>query len=290
MEKPILGEWYIHVLTSFLFLRREGYHMGEKLNQRRVYNYELEYITSSEGGMYINDVYRTVKTGDIIFRRPGETTQGVMPYTCYMIVFGVTAATIENQDNFIRHGNDVIEEDYSHPVLDVFSSIYHSQPQENFGSLFERIHRTYLNEKGMNDMRRRIYLEHLLLYLYDQFQKEVDDDISLNPYQQKIKRVKALMLSSMGQKLYLEDLAFEASLSVYHFNRVFKAHEGVTPMTYLTRLRINKSKTLLLSTRKNMTEIAYNVGFENSSYYSNVFKRYTNMSPTMYRELFSYDR
>ena len=58
---------------------------------------------------------------------------------------------------------------------------------------------------------------------------------------------------------------------------------GITPIAYLNRYRVNQAKNLLTTTYKNITEIAMEVGFSDSSYFSRVFRLEVCMSPEAYR-------
>lgn len=56
---------------------------------------------------------------------------------------------------------------------------------------------------------------------------------------------------------------------------------------YLTKVRIDKAKELLLSTPLNVTEIAFEVGFNNSNYFSSLFKKTVGVAATTYRKNFT---
>lgn len=67
------------------------------------------------------------------------------------------------------------------------------------------------------------------------------------------------------------------------FCRLFKAAMHQTPFDFLLHYRIQKSLPLLCSTDQSVTEIAGCVGFSSSSYYSEVFRKFMQCSPTEYR-------
>jgi Pyruvate/2-oxoacid:ferredoxin oxidoreductase delta subunit len=68
-----------------LFSIGTNYPHGYRLKERYVYDYEVEFIIFSEGSMIIDEQHHIVKQGDVVFRRPGQYTQGIMPYNCYLI-------------------------------------------------------------------------------------------------------------------------------------------------------------------------------------------------------------
>ena len=66
-------------------------------------------------------------------------------------------------------------------------------------------------------------------------------------------------------------------------SHLFKKTTGQSFSAHLTHLRLEKAKVMLQSTSLNITEIAFSVGFSDSNYFSNVFKKYTGISPVAYR-------
>ena len=65
---------------------------------------------------------------------------------------------------------------------------------------------------------------------------------------------------------------------------MFKKETGQTFINYLNNYKIEKSKNLLENTNMTLLDISLEVGFNNQSYYSTIFKKYTNMTPQEYRE------
>ena len=65
---------------------------------------------------------------------------------------------------------------------------------------------------------------------------------------------------------------------------MFKMETGQTFINYLNNYKIEKSKNLLENTNMTLLDISLEVGFNNQSYYSTIFKKYTNMTPLEYRE------
>ncbi len=86
------------------------------------------------------------------------------------------------------------------------------------------------------------------------------------------------------QKIKLEDVANIVYLSPSYFSRIFKREKGETFTKYVNRLRVEKSKPLLLKPNMKMSDIAQIMGFEDQSYYTKVFKSITGVSPLKYKE------
>jgi transcriptional regulator GlxA family with amidase domain len=92
------------------------------------------------------------------------------------------------------------------------------------------------------------------------------------------------MADNLTQPLQLDDIAAAARLSPYHFHRVFSNTVSLTPQAYLTGLRIEKAKELLLTTELTISEIAAACGFSQPAYFSRVFREQAGLTPTSFRE------
>ena len=68
-----------------------------------------------------------------------------------------------------------------------------------------------------------------------------------------------------------------------YFSTVFKNSTGLSFKEYLNKVRIEESKILLLNTDFSIIDIAIAVGFEDQSYFSKVFKKYTGTTPKQFR-------
>jgi AraC-like DNA-binding protein len=81
----------------------------------------------------------------------------------------------------------------------------------------------------------------------------------------------------------LDELASLASLSRRSFLRVFQSATGTSPLTWVIEQRINRACNLLRQTDKRVTEIAFDVGFNDSNYFTRQFRKITGLSPRNYR-------
>lgn len=82
----------------------------------------------------------------------------------------------------------------------------------------------------------------------------------------------------------LNDAAAEAGVSPFHFLRLFAAVLGVTPHQYLVRLRLRHAARLLADDDRDVTDIAYDVGFNDLSNFVRSFHRAAGASPLKFRQ------
>lgn len=90
--------------------------------------------------------------------------------------------------------------------------------------------------------------------------------------------------SHYPEELNMRDAAQMVNLSPYHFCRMFKRTTGKTLVEYIHLLRVNQAERMLLETESSVAAIAEKVGFGSISYFSTVFKKHKNQTPTEYRK------
>lgn len=103
--------------------------------------------------------------------------------------------------------------------------------------------------------------------------------------QRLVRQAMAYLHEHYAEPISREDLARRVGLSDDYLTSCFHKELGLTPIAYLNRYRVQQAKQLLAYTHKSITEIALDVGFSNSSYFSRIFRRETGMSPEAYRRL-----
>lgn len=81
----------------------------------------------------------------------------------------------------------------------------------------------------------------------------------------------------------IQNIAQRLEISQEHFCRLFKQEMRLTPMQYLTRLRIQSAMYDLLNTDENLENIAKRNGFSNANYFGKVFKKQVGVTPIQYR-------
>ncbi|QTE22601.1 helix-turn-helix domain-containing protein [Polaribacter cellanae] len=93
------------------------------------------------------------------------------------------------------------------------------------------------------------------------------------------------MKEHLNEKISLDTLAKDAQLSVSQFCTLFKKKTAISPLNYLTHLKIRKACNLLDFSDLKVNEIAIKVGYQDSFYFSRVFTKTMGNSPRNYRNL-----
>jgi AraC-like DNA-binding protein len=99
----------------------------------------------------------------------------------------------------------------------------------------------------------------------------------------RLLRSRDFLAARSDQRVVLAEPAAEAGFSAYHYHRLFQRAFGETPLDFLTRLRMDRAKSLLAQGDLPVTEICFEVGYESLGSFSARFKEVTGWSPSAYR-------
>ena len=100
-----------------------------------------------------------------------------------------------------------------------------------------------------------------------------------------IERAVSAIYERYGEPIHLEELARTAMLSKFHFLRVFRCVTGVTPGRFLSAVRLQEAKRLLLTTSFNVAYISAQVGYSGTGTFTRRFTESVGLSPTQYRKM-----
>ena len=98
-----------------------------------------------------------------------------------------------------------------------------------------------------------------------------------------LRNVLGFIEENLAQPLTLADLAAQASLSEFHFARMFRQSMQMAPHQYVMQRRMERAKSLVRHTGKPLTEIALACGFSSASHFSNRFRAATGLTPSQLR-------
>lgn len=152
------------------------------------------------------------------------------------------------------------------------------------GSTFAYLADACAGSTSVPSMRQNFLINDIwLLYCYDsgkssQLVYDRDPEIS---------RAVQVINQEGYRPFSMKSLSGELGLSPVQFTRRFKSVVGMTPVEYLTGLRIRKAQKLLAESRHTLEKIAEQCGYENGFYLSRIFTKKVGMSPRQYRETHS---
>ncbi len=106
---------------------------------------------------------------------------------------------------------------------------------------------------------------------------------------EEVKHAQEYIEENYQEKIIVEDLAKMMAVSRRSFERRFKKATNNTVIEYLQRVKIEAAKRSFESTRKNISEVMYDVGYSDAKAFRNVFKKITGLTPVEYRNKYNKD-
>lgn len=142
------------------------------------------------------------------------------------------------------------------------------------------------SEELKNSMKTIQTLEEIKNYIRMLLKKiiGVRDTISGRRYSDIIEIAKdQIRKTYMSDEISLNTIAAEVGMSPSYFSSIFSKEMGKTFVEYLTEIRMDRAKELLMCSSMNTSEIGYEVGYKDPHYFSYIFKKTQNCTPKEFR-------
>ena len=101
--------------------------------------------------------------------------------------------------------------------------------------------------------------------------------------QTRLRRVLDYIAQHLDEDMTVTQLASVASLSPFHFARMFSATMNVSPHRYVSQLRLERAMVLLAAGKRTLSDIALSCQFSSQASFNHAFRRVTGMTPGEYR-------
>jgi len=244
---------------------------GHKMERRVHQDHLLIYCTGGEGTVHIDACKQVIQAGDIIILPRGvahqyQTTRK-NPWSIYWI-----------------HFTGLLANDFLHPLLadNQTSAVIPLGLQAKIINDFETmlgVRQTGYNRR--NFIHASNILRQLLSYLSIALLRTTNRESAFFD----IDAVHALMQEKLHGQLGLEELARRVNLSKYHFSSRYKTLTGQSPIQHFLHLKMEHACYLLDTSGSSIKDISRNLGYEDSYYFSRLFKKIIGVSPRQYRQL-----
>ena len=123
--------------------------------------------------------------------------------------------------------------------------------------------------------------EGILLQLLSHFFKEAS--YKFQTMEDRIVKALKYIRININKFITIEELASLSCISKNHFIRLFKKELSITPTQYINRKKIERAQLQLITTNVPIKEIAYDLSFDDISYFNRLFKQHTTVTPKEYR-------
>ncbi|AYE34215.1 AraC family transcriptional regulator [Clostridium septicum] len=239
---------------------------------------EIFFIINGEGAFHLDDKDVKVKQWDLIIINPNclhteksITKDNPLEY----IVLGIDNLLLNFPDTYSLTNNINLKKLYK--IIDFTSNkdyILH-----------------YLNcliqEVESKDYNYEMACKNILTLLIIHIIRSIPSLLLVEEPQEKLNlecvKIKNYIDSHYSENITLDILSDMSYMNKFHLVHTFTKQIGISPINYVINKRIEESKNLLATTNYSIRDIASIVGFSNSSYFSQAFKKVTGKSPKEYR-------
>lgn len=230
---------------------------------------ELFYILNGEGSFLIENGLIPVKKNDLIIVNPHieHTEKSVGKQPLEYIVFGVEGLSFTFKD-------EKTARDYA---------VFNYRQEKN--KLLSLLH-IMLEEIEKKEYNYELVCHHLLDVLV-LFITRSQNLVITPTLTSKMPKECGLMKRYLDVN-YADNITLDSLADLTHMNKFYLVHSftkvtGMSPITYLTKKRIEAAMNLLTDTDHSIAQVASGVGFSSQSYFSQIFKKETGKTPNQYR-------
>ncbi len=260
------GNQSIQVTLLYVALSKYG---NDWISLPHSHNFtEFFYITNGTGKFSVEAEILDVRANDLIILNPTLTHTEISNPSKPMeyIVLGVEGIKFQAEDREYIHLNGSAHKSDLHLY---FNTLAHEMK-------LDRPYRDFVCQNLLN-------IIFTIILRNDSFQISLVNGPQLT---RECQIVKKYIEDHYKENITIETLSSLVHLNKHYFVHYFTKHIGTSPINYLIARRIDESKHLLESTNYSLSSISQMLGFSSPSYFSQTFKRTTNISPQEYRKLY----
>lgn len=247
--------------------------------------YEIFYLIEGERRFFFDNRPYIVRGGDLILVDENvihmTKDNDVPEFGHDRIILYVDKNKMLDLDSKFPHLNLV---EFFHRHYGVFHLDFDQQ------TAFINFYIRLMNEFEKKDRCYKSVIEMEIILYFIRFMREnhvaAEDEISTsnNPKFQHVYQVADYISKHYTESFTLESLSAQFFISKYYLCRVFKEITGYSVNEYVNIHRIQQAKRMLEETDLNVAEVAARLGYESTSYFEKIFKRYMTISPLRYRK------
>lgn len=254
-----------------------GYFFGPHCHK----NVELCVMKKGECDITVNSEVITVRGGElmVIFSHMVHTfhMRSTRPAVFLQMHF--------DPESFLHVSPTVVENvGFLHSMADEHSSYLHQPCSPDLVGCVERVCREMRSpDEAFSGPLSQLYIHELIFLLSRETDQSYRQVFSIgNPL-----AISAIQFISdrMDQRISLQDVARHCKVTVRHLSGVFKTAVNITVNDYINIAKIDRAMRYILETDNDMTTIASKLGFSSAQYFSTIFKKYTHVTPTEFRNM-----
>ena len=249
------------------------------LTHSHQYN-EIYFLQSGKCNVYIDNETYCLEDGSVLFIPAFKEHTFIYPFTQDIKRTVLYISTEQLNWYFNKDFKDEINNLFINKHL-----LLSRKSFSNLSNIFEKIQFEKYSLDNMSELLTKAYFFELIIYLIrcQRYTHNINQKTNLSNI--TIGEIVNFIENNYSRQLTLPEIAAQFGISYSSLTKKIKIFTNMTFKEYLTKTRIEEAKSLLISSEKCITEIAYECGYNNSYFFGDVFKKAVGMSPSSYRKM-----
>lgn len=249
------------------------------LTHSHQYN-EIYFLQSGKCNVYIDNETYCLEDGSVLFIPAFKEHTFIYPFTQDIKRTVLYISTEQLNWYFNKDFKDEINNLFINKHLQLSRKSF-----SNLSNIFEKIQFEKYSLDNMSELLTKAYFFELIIYLIrcQRYTHNINQKTNLSNI--TIGEIVNFIENNYSRQLTLPEIAAQFGISESSLTKKIKIFTNMTFKEYLTKTRIGEAKSLLISSEKSITEIAYECGYNNSNFFGDVFKKAVGMSPSSYRKM-----
>lgn len=239
---------------------------------------EIFFITDGKGAFQLDDKIVNVNKWDLIMINPNclhTEKSSLSDIPLEYIVLGIDNLLLNFPESYSLTDNE--------QQIRLYEILNFTKDKDLILDYFNRL----INEIEIKEFNYEIACKSILTLFITHIIRSTTSLLFVEESQEKLNleciKIKNYIDSHYSQNITLDYLSDLSYMNKFHLVHTFTKQIGISPINYVINKRIQEAKNLLATTNYSIRDIASIVGFSNSSYFSQMFKRVSGVTPKSYR-------
>ena len=252
--------------------------------------WELVYVDKGQVEICRDNEKIILSQGEIVFHKPNEF-HSIKAFNSAPNFFVISFVCSSNAMVYFEKFNTTLDKNLKPFISSIIDEAENTFEIPKNDPLLKKLTKKHPTSIG-GEQLIKTYLEQFLILLIRKIIKK--DEPSLFPSKESmethlVSSAKQFILEKMEEPFRVNDLCLALGYSKSYLSKLFREQTGETIADFAMRQKIKRAKRLIREENYNFSQISDLLAFDNPQYFSRVFKRITNMTPTEFKASLNFE-
>ena len=260
----------LELTTSGIHLYESKHSKGNAVSGHYHNHFQILYALDGEGEIYLDGKKYEFSSDQVVLIVPNSVHSIHASAKLTVLVLAFSDATL----------NQFLDKELLETVQ--HKSFYYNLDNIKASEVRQLLRKMLFEQTNYDELCKyslTVYLTELLLIL----RRLKEEKTVLNAHDKRAGQIKDYIDMNYFENITADDLSLKFDISSRYINEIYKSKYHETPLQYLQKVRIDRSKVLLLETDKDIVTVSFEVGYETLSSFYRTFRNIVGMSPNKFR-------